>query len=633
MGRMTLAPSPGDSGLASLPFDVARMIVWDEQLSLGDVAALRLTCRSFTTAATTRLFYCIAISKLNKDRDAFLAICHSPHLAQHVHEVEWLEVCYDVDVFDRLGTPLPSTTNAQEDDTAAVCRYFDDQAKTSFWMANLPTLAGNPDAASIEEARRDAVAEFRAPFLAAIDLLPNLHTFISQQMPSTWAVNSAPEYPMTADLFQRYPRDSVEEAASQSNDGLIFFLLPAMERLTSTVTRLRWADELPGRSYVRLLPAAAFDGLESLDLCFSRSGVGPHISLDHFADACARAAPTLRRLTLCVAHGENQSSCGTAGHIVLGPALARSPSCHLRSLSLVSTRCSDEVLLGLFEAHADTLRHVYLGSIDVGVQLVRRLAGLASLKLDSIEVVNEGSRAVCARALARYINGEPIGGGPGMCCSVSDGEESRFGACDRELRRLVEGVTTRLPLATAAICEDWASDRGSDAESDASEDSVDYRRRTGPKWVWSRFFPADKSFPAGVYCFQVPDSHPRGHATECWKFTSRDGETACGADPLEWFDEWDVDAGDVEEPTPYCEALREFWDDGSRTEMRMGSLASYLGEDSAAWRLIQQENPPAGAVYYHEQLDPFKDASGLGTRVTHAASTGWGSSWRTVEYP
>jgi hypothetical protein len=633
MARLALASR--ESGPPTLPFEVWHIIVWDEQLSLNDVAALRLTSRTLTTVAATRLFYCIPISKLNKDRDGFLAICHSPHLAPHVHEVEWLEICYDVDVFDRVALPLPSPINAEEDDTAALCRYFKDQAETSFWMANLPSVAGGIDPESVEDGRQRAVDEFRGPFMEALDLLPKLRTFISRPMPSTWIVNSDPEYRMTAGLFQRYERAFRLDMSTQSNDGLFSFLVPAMERPASTVTRLHWSDELPGFSYFRPLPAAAFSHLEALELCLTPK-LGFEAALSHLEATCARAAPTLRHLKLCLEHGAalpwpRPSAVELA---ILGPALALSPSCNLRSLSLVAAQCSEDALVDIFKAHATSLRHVHLESINVSASLARRLAGLAVLQLESIKVVNDTSNAstvVCERGLARYINGEAPSQGPTTCCAVNDWEDAAFGACDREIRQLVEREGLHSPLATVGMREDLGFEPGSEAESDVSEDSVGYRRRTGPKWAWSRFFPANESFPSGVYCFEVPDSHPGGHATEYWNFTSRDGETACGTDPLEWFDDWDVDAGDVEEPTPYCEALREFWCHGSRAEMRMGSLASYLGEDSAAW-LIQCENPPAGAVYYHEQQDPSKDDSGLG--VLHSTTnTGWGSSWHTVEYP
>ncbi len=147
--------------------------------------------------------------------------------------------------------------------------------------------------------------------------------------------------------------------------------------------------------------------------------------------------------------------------------------------------------------------------------------------------------------------------------------------------------------------------RYNDAESEASADvSIDNDTDDGDgaelKWVWSRFFPADKSIPWGIYCYQVPGSHPKAHETEVWKFISRSGEIAYGDDPQDWFDDWDLDAGDVEESTPYCEELRQFYCNGKVVEHHMGSLANYLGENSTAWELIREENPPAGAVLYNE---------------------------------
>ncbi|KAK3903572.1 hypothetical protein C8A05DRAFT_14468 [Staphylotrichum tortipilum] len=629
---MALTPPPRDSGLASLPFDVARMVVWDEQLSLDDVAALRLTCRALATVTATRLFYRIAISKLNKDRDAFLAICHSPHLAPHVHEVEWLEVCYSVNVAD-LPSSIPSDMNAEEDDTAALCRDFDDQAKASFWMvASLPGDDGGTDPGSLETAHQRIVTEFRHRFIAALDLLPSLHTLTSRQMPPYWVINLDSEYHMAAGLFQRYKRVPLQDMSAQSNDGLFLFLFPAMERPTSTVTRLRWADELAGFSYLRPLPAGAFDHLESLELCLMPSKPKLDASLGHLEAACARAAPTLRRLKLCLDHGRAPSLPSPVELAILGPALARAPSCHLRSLSLVSARCGEDVLFGLFEAHATSLRHVYLEFVGVTAGLIARVAGLTALRLDSIEVVNDTSRMVCKRALARYINGEPPSQGPAMCC---------FGACDGVMRDRVESGGSSLALATADIGEYSESERGSDAESDASEDSMDYRRQTGPKWAWSRFVPEDESFPTGVYCFQVASSHPGGHATEYWNFTSRDGETACGTDPLDWFEDWDANAGDIEEPLPYCEALSEFWRNGIRvleTDRRGWPVIYDLGGE--AWEELQRENPPAGAVLYDEHLDPLREHDLDGVGIWRWRRTGarrdqpgtWGYSWQTEAF-
>lgn len=43
-----------------------------------------------------------------------------------------------------------------------------------------------------------------------------------------------------------------------------------------------------------------------------------------------------------------------------------------------------------------------------------------------------------------------------------------------------------------------------------------------------------------------------------WKFTRRDGLVTYSHDPYEWFDDWDLEAGDREEPTPFCSDPAEF---------------------------------------------------------------------------
>ena len=117
------------STLASLPFDILRAIVWSERLDRNDVEHLRLTCRSLSGVAVTHLFYRISISKLNTDRDSFLCICRSPHLASHVRELEWLEITWDPDLFQRIpsNSSLPpgafQLSEIEDDDTESIWRF------------------------------------------------------------------------------------------------------------------------------------------------------------------------------------------------------------------------------------------------------------------------------------------------------------------------------------------------------------------------------------------------------------------------------------------------------------------------------------------------------------------------------
>jgi hypothetical protein len=597
-----------------MPFDILRLIVWSEELSQDDVSALRLTCRALSNAATTRLFYRIAISKLNTDRDAFLSICHSPHLAEHVHEVVWLELSWDVELFDRIPTELRFSTI--DDDTKDLCRYFHNEAKAAFWLPSTPVRprAADFDSSTIDLERRQAVSGFKESFFEAIDLLPNLHTFISRPMDSTRAINPDSAYPMTAGLFQ-CPQDLPPlPQAPQTNDGLFLFLFPAMERRNSTVTRLRWADEFPGFSYLRPIPAAAFEGLEILSLCLTphRSADGDQIATSDLEAACSRAAPTLRHLRLCLEHGALDSYPGVLERVFLGNALATSPQCALESLRLVSVRVGMTALVNIIKHNASSLRCLHFEAMPVKAKIIQQLADLPELRLKTFRVAEEdGGTIVCERALLRYINGETNQ----QCPNPEDCEVGwHYENCDEGVRRVVENMGN-YDFATTSITfdeeqePDWTLDVessiGSEDSQDSqdSQDSAELRLRRGPKWVWGRYFNREDGYE-GIYCHQVPDTHPNGHRTTVWKFMSRYGEVAYGDDPLEWFKEWDTNAGDIEEPTPYCEGLSEFYRDGRDVEYEMGSLREYLGEWSDVWHLVKSTKPPEGAFRYDPREDP-----------------------------
>lgn len=75
-------------------------------------------------------------------------------------------------------------------------------------------------------------AKFREVFESAVDMLPNLHTFISRPMSSERIVTPHEAYPISAGLLQgrNSTYDFVDEPiygyTCQSNDGLILFPPP-----------------------------------------------------------------------------------------------------------------------------------------------------------------------------------------------------------------------------------------------------------------------------------------------------------------------------------------------------------------------------------------------------------------------
>ncbi|GAB1315228.1 hypothetical protein MFIFM68171_05438 [Madurella fahalii] len=311
----TTKVAPAGAAITSLPFDILTLILWDDALEPCDVKAMRLTCHSFSQLAATRLFYRIGISKLNTDRESFLSICDSPHLASHVRQLEWQEISY-------------STT------TLKPCVAISGCSRSSVWLRNVPPGPGGVDRDSAELERRKAVAESYNTFQSAVEKLPNLHTFVSRPMCSSRIVADS-GYPMEARLLQSHQCVTDLSTPPQTNSGLFSFLIPAMCRPNSTVTRLHWAVEFPGVSYLRPFPASAFDHLASIELCLTPSSEIDEELSSNLKAALTRAAPTLRHLKLCFDHGAPTESNPLAERLLYLSAEAATGFA-LQTLSLVS---------------------------------------------------------------------------------------------------------------------------------------------------------------------------------------------------------------------------------------------------------------------------------------------------------
>lgn len=593
------AAIPPPTNLYSLPFDIQRLIVWDEVLSQDDIASLRLTCRGLVLSTSSRLFYRIGISKLHSDRQSFLAICHDPDLAKHVHEVEWLELPWDLGYFDRLSAVFSWDEKEDDDDLVILCSYFQDQAEEAFWLPSIPAN-DNPTYGDARRQREESIENFREIFMEAVDRLPNLHTFASRPMGSERTINPGADYPMAASLFQAFQDMACSHTNYESNDGLFLFIFPTMARATSAVHRLRWADEFPGYSYFRPIPPAAFEGLESLELCWTpinlRSTAVENLSLPA---ACSAAAPTLRHLSLCLDHGRLEDSPGFVEQKILGADLAASAMVALQSLKLVSMNLDPDVFLNIIAANVTSLRHVHLENVDARTDIIGRIAKLPGLRLATLRVLNdyptETPRAICAHALVRHINGAP--------CDLLHTD------CGEVIRAAVGLDSEQAPLFTTAEDCEGAFDAVSLVGSAPSEASFGSQHKSimrqwcgdSPKWAWGRFYNEKKY--GRVYVFQVPSTDPKGSPTVLWKFTSRDGEVGYGDDPFEWFHEWDLGAGDSVEPTPYCRDLWTF----AMLHKRGPIISDLLGPAHPLVDQVMNQAPPEGAFLYDADLDPGGD--------------------------
>ncbi|KAK3356361.1 hypothetical protein B0T25DRAFT_565734 [Lasiosphaeria hispida] len=150
--------------ITSMPFEILTKILWCDELTQCDVKAARLTCHALATAAADRLFLRIYVSKLVTDRDSFLAICNSLHLAVHVREVEWLEISYALGGFEWVH---PGESAGRLTSRNGEVGYSDDPLE---WFEKWDLKAGDKEEPTPPcNALRDFVAaEGQAPGLSNI---------------------------------------------------------------------------------------------------------------------------------------------------------------------------------------------------------------------------------------------------------------------------------------------------------------------------------------------------------------------------------------------------------------------------------------------------------------------------------
>ncbi|KAH6879522.1 hypothetical protein B0T10DRAFT_520153 [Thelonectria olida] len=571
--------------ITSLSQDLLIEIIEDDDITQADVIALRLSCIALSKPATIVLFHRIRISQLRHDRDAFLSICRSPHLAQYVRELEWQEVSWYPGYFRRIPRVpcvhhIPDLlTEPTEDDIEATCDMLDALSVDLLWLPIVPY--GLPDLVDsrVEAQRREAIAQFRDEFDEVVKLLPNLRTVISRTMPPERTFDWC-EYPIQTELFQTHNPDDLTAVPPHSNDGLFLFLLPAMERSALHITRLLWEDGSPGASYLRPSCPEAFRRLDTMSISLIPMKGQRYDNLTTNLEA----ATSVRNLSLGLEYVQNERGPEHLQLTLLRFSLEDKCTrwSQLHSLSLVSMPLVRSALVGIVRPNAETLSHLYLCDCQLDLSVMKRLSEIPALRLKSLRVVEHDypQQLIAEDELLCFINKEPTSRYPNTPFATL------------ETLKVTFATTTSDGVRQYGSGDD---DEQQSVYSDAdSEDSHDVRLRTAPKWTWGRYFHEDRD--GQVFYFQVPDSQPGGHPTINWKFTSRDGQVGIGSHPLEFFDDWDPEAGDIEEPVPYCTDLYEFLNE---RVVSGGVLERFLGPTVA--KTLFQLRPPEGAIKYDER--------------------------------
>jgi hypothetical protein len=261
---------------------------------------------------------------------------------------------------------------------------------------------------------------------------------------------------------------------------------------------------------------------------------------------------------------------------------------HLRSLSLTSMPGVRDVIYTVVEHNAETLKHLHVCNCSLQLSLIEELSTIQNLKLKSVrfeELYIDYALLICEEDMLSFINKDTAG-------IRSDSQLFRL---DMLGERIITTVgEERVSHSGSYFLSTRSDDRQSVCSDTASEDSREYRCRTGPFWLWGRYFHNGRP---EIFCHQVPQlPSADGARTTVWKFTSRDNEVAYGDDPYDWFEEWDTEAGDVEEPTPYGPKL--YWFSKMYSDWDMTHLGRYVGFGSPAWGRLRSIKPPEGAFRY-----------------------------------
>ncbi|KAK7214700.1 hypothetical protein V2G26_002703 [Clonostachys chloroleuca] len=561
-----------NDGFASLSTEALFTILEDDCLSLEDVASLRLTSRSFVESAAAILFRRIIISPLRQDRSAFENICRTPHLAQHASP-------------DVPGIFSPESYIMLYKAVALLDKVCAD----AFW---LPGVVRDRAAASQERVsplsrpeelfnREEALEEFTPIFFELLCLLPHLHTMASRPMSSKRMIRS-PEYSVRVGHIQAQAPAWPLSDRNQSNDGLLFFIVPAMANLPFPVRRLAWQDELQGNGAFGAFRPDAFTHLDTLSISLSTAFFFfPLPTRDKLAglNASLETCTNVRHLSLGTEgdYGPRPevNSCNITTRLLrFSPETKRSNWRRLVSLNLTSMIVEDHILFSVVGENAETLRHLYLQECNITLGRLKKLSKIPGLQLQSAQILSEYPQHQCHRIpqqkILGFLNHQRIPEGEDVQMCIYRDETLEIDASgipqspycyETYPHRMFDDdcpefftntLVMTLPVVllggTSVDDDEFEPERLNNADIDASDQSVAERVRNGPKWLWNRYC----DIGGKIYFTQVPNSHPDGFPTVVFRFT-RNGVSYIGNDPWEGFEDWDPDQGDVEEPLP-CSA-------------------------------------------------------------------------------
>ncbi|POS78191.1 hypothetical protein DHEL01_v203407 [Diaporthe helianthi] len=419
--------------ITDLPFEMLNITAADPGLTNRDRKNARLACRKLAAAMTPFTFRRAYISRIKADRDAFLSLAASPHLAAYVEEIIWFELEIDERSFNE-----ENRIEVQLSDGRKVNVF--EAARDIFWLPVEPKFQRDGDhdgrLMPVQRSTPECATNFMAQFKAAVARMPKLHTFASEPMDQCRIVSLADNFPFEVGLLLKYK--SWDPAEVWSDFLHIFLETIADEK--GRINKLHYGNELSG-SLVRIDPryhAAAMPYLVSLELSIAdvhtTLGIGHFLCVhntDHLRqdrdlrrnirivrDALHKATE-LQELSISVQSisevvREDRPFSHSFLDLITQPRQKVHVWQHLRSLKLESIDASrdNDVLLPLIKAHAKTLRHLQLDQCRPERSFAIELSRIHGLRLDSI-VLSDSEfhkpELVSEETLLRFIRRQDVG--------------------------------------------------------------------------------------------------------------------------------------------------------------------------------------------------------------------------------
>ncbi len=258
-----------------------------------DWKAFRLICRVCEPIPVPFLFRRIQLSRLKRDRDAFEQIASCPHLAEHVRELVWYELQLEAWASDRGFTDGLSPLGSDVFDTMKQLLANAASDPELFWIPRFELPSGN----WMEEPQlRTIVENFRPSYFRHLERTPGLKAFISWPMLSRREI-SYRGYPISVAMFSGHQNSS----SHGGNQGLLYFLLPAIEQPRLNIVDLRVAEE---RFYIpALLQPVSVKFFDNADTFQKLTSIDFHLNctfLKYPEDAQNGAQDNINALSVCL---------------------------------------------------------------------------------------------------------------------------------------------------------------------------------------------------------------------------------------------------------------------------------------------------------------------------------------------